>query len=178
MVVGKKELFKLLAIGTLTVALLLGGIVTTRHMQVAEPVSQVIGDFIPANEPGLEAAGTAARGGFFHEYRLDRDRLRSKQVEMLQDVVKSSQADTKSRDAAGMRLVEIAEAMEKELKAENLLKAEGYQECVIMVQTDSTTIVLQSPPMPAQQSKRVTDLVGKAINTSPEKLSLVTRGLP
>lgn len=178
MVVVKKELLKWLAVGTLTLVLLLGGISTIKHIQIPQPVNQVAGDFLPAGEPGTQTTTTVVSGGFFHEYRLSRDRLRSKQVEMLQEVVKNSGTDAKSRDAAGMRLVDITAAMEKELKAENLVKAEGYQECVIMVQADSTTVVLQSPPMQAQQIKRVKELVGKAVNTSPEKLSLVTRGLP
>ena len=97
---------------------------------------------------------------------------------MLQDIIKNSSSDAKSREAAAMRLVDITAAMEKELKAENLIKAEGYQECVIMFQADSTTIVLQSPPMQAQQIKRVKELVGQVVNSSPDKLALVTRGRP
>lgn len=178
MVVGKKDLLKWLVVGTLTLVLLLGSISTIKHLQPPLPVNQVAGDFAPAGELSSQTTTTVVSGGFFHEYRLSRDRLRSKQVEMLQEVAKNSGTDAKSRDAAGMRLVEITAAMEKELKAENLIKAEGYQECVIMVQADSTTVVLQSPPMQAQQIKRVKELVSKAVNSSPEKLSLVTRGQP
>lgn len=178
MIMGKKELLRLLVVGTLTVVLLLGTISTMKHLQQSVAVNQVAGDFVPVDEIDDKTATKVVSGGFFNEYRLNRDRLRSKQVEMLQDIIKNSSSDAKSRDAAALRLVDITNAMEKELKAENLLKAEGYQECVIMVQADSTTIVLQSPPMQPQQIKRVKELVGQAINSSPDKLSLVTRGQP
>ncbi|HCF51290.1 MAG TPA: hypothetical protein DER60_13475 [Syntrophomonas sp.] len=178
MVMGKKELLRVLVVGILTVVLLLGTISTMRHLQQPVAVNQVAGDFTPVEGIQAETTTNVVSGGFFNEYRLNRDRLRSKQVEMLQDVIKNSGSDAKTRDAAGMRLVDITAAMEKELKAENLIKAEGYQECVIMVQADSTTIVLQSPTMQPQQVKRVKELVGQAVNSSPDKLSLVTRGQP
>lgn len=178
MVMGRKELLKALAIGVLTIVLLLGTISTIKFFQQPVSVSQVAGDFKPVEETVSQTTTTVVAGGFFNEYRLSRDRLRSKQVEMLQDVINNNGSDAKTRDAAGMRLVDITSAMEKELKAENLVKAEGYQECVIMVQADSTSIVLQSPPMQPQQVKRVKELVGQAVNSSPEKLSLVTRGQP
>ncbi len=178
MVMGKKDLLICLAAVAFTLLLLWGGISTMQRVPPVQSVSQLGGDFLPVDEAFPEAINTVPEGGFFHEYRLSRDRLRSKQIEMLQDVIKNSQAEAKSREAAGIRLVEIAEAMEKELKAENLIKAEGYQECVVMVQAGSTTVVVQSPPMPLQQSKRVKELVSRAINSNPEQLSLVTRGLP
>lgn len=178
MVMGRKELLKMAAIGILTVVLILGAISTVRHLQQPVSVNQVAADFNPVEDSVSQTAVTASSGGFFNEYRLNRDRMRSKQVEMLQDVINNSGSDAKTRAAAGMRLVDITAAMENELKAENLIKAEGYQECVIMVQADSTTIVLQSPSMQPQQVKRVKELVGQAVNSSPDKLSLVTRGQP
>ena len=178
MVMGKRELLRLLAIGTLIVVLSAGIAATKKHLQESVAVNQVAGDFIPLDEIDARTSIKEASGGFFHEYRLNRDRLRSQQVEMLQDIIKNSSSDAKSREAAAMRLVDITAAMEKERKAENLIKAEGYQECVIMFQADSTTIVLQSPPMQAQQIKRVKELVGQVVNSSPDKLALVTRGQP
>lgn len=178
MIMGRKELLKTLLIGILTVVLLLGTITTIKYLQQPVSVNQVAGDFQPLEQSVSQTTTKVVSGGFFNEYRLNRDRMRSKQVEMLQNVISNSGSDAKTRDAAGMRLVDITTAMEKELKAENLLKAEGYQECVIMVQADSTTIVLQSPSMQPQQVKRVKELVGQAVNSSPDKLSLVTRGQP
>ena len=63
--------------------------------------------------------------GFFSEYRLERERIRGKQTELLKDIAGNPSNDKKVRDAAAMKLVEVADTVEKEMQAETLIKSEG-----------------------------------------------------
>ena len=177
MVIGRKQIVWILAV--LAILVITAALGSVTHRKQTASVSQVAGDFQPV-QPALEssAASDSANGNFFAEYRISRERLRSKQIEMLQSVMTQQAGDTKIRDAAGLRLVDITGAMEKELAAENLVKAEGYQECVVMFQPGHTTIVLQAFPLHEEQTKRIKTMVSQTVQCKQEQLSIITRGQP
>jgi stage III sporulation protein AH len=78
-------------------------------VQVSQPV---------VNSPVVpESTGTG--DSYFTEYRMERERMRGKQVEMLRGILDQSSNDKEARQAASLRLVEISADMEREMKAEN-----------------------------------------------------------
>ena len=72
--------------------------------------------------------------GFFAEYRMERERVRGEQVELLREMLNNPNVDEKSRAAAAAHLVQISEALEQEIKTEALIIARGFQDCVVIIQ--------------------------------------------
>lgn len=112
---------------------------------------------------------------FFSEYRMERERLRGKQLELLKEIINNDAHDAKARAAASARMVEITADMEKELKAENIVKSKGYKDCVIILQPQATTIIVQSENLTIDKEKELKDIVSKATGSSVDKMSIIVR---
>lgn len=81
---------------------------------------------------------------FFIQYRLERQQMRGKQVELLRDISNNESLTDEARQAAALRLVDISTDMEREMKAENLVKSSTGEDCVVVIQADSMVVVAAS----------------------------------
>ncbi|MGE5423343.1 MAG: SpoIIIAH-like family protein [Ignavibacteriales bacterium] len=79
---------------------------------------------------------------FFPTYRLQRERIRGQQLELLREIINNSNTDEKSRQSALERLLGLTSRMELELKAEGVLKADGCKEAVVIMQNNDATVVI------------------------------------
>jgi stage III sporulation protein AH len=112
---------------------------------------------------------------FFAEYRMERERTRGKQVELLREIINNQSTETKAREAASLRLVQISQDMENEMKSENLVKSKGYKECVVIIQHDNTVVIVQSERLNTEQENEVIKLVSNATGTEEEQINLILR---
>lgn len=115
---------------------------------------------------------------FFAEYRMERERMRGKEVEMLREILNQNGSDKESRQAASLRLVEISADMEKEMKAEYLMKSKGYQDCVVIIQPENTTVVVAADHLQLDQEQEITALVSKATKTREDQIVIIARDAP
>lgn len=111
--------------------------------------------------------------GFFAEYRMERESLRGKLTEMLSRIQSDPSADKASRQAASLRLVQISEDMEKEMKAENLIKSKGYVDCVVIFQDDATTVVVSASQLNSAQEADIRQTIGKTKDSGKLLLTLI-----
>lgn len=112
---------------------------------------------------------------FFAEYRLERDRTRGKQVEMLREILNQASAEKDARQAASLRLVEIATDIEKEMKAENLIKSKGFQDCVVIIQPENTTVVVAADGLNTDQEQELTKLVSRSTKNPEQEIAIIVR---
>jgi stage III sporulation protein AH len=137
-------------------------------VQVSQPV---------VNSPVVpESTGTG--DSYFTGYRMERERMRGKQVEMLRGILDQSSNDKEARQAASLRLVEISADMEREMKAENLIKAQGYEDCVIIIQPENTTVVIAVEHLQLDQEQELTSLVSKVTKSREDQIVIIARDAP
>ncbi len=113
--------------------------------------------------------------GFFSEYRLERERVRGKQTELLKDIVNNSANDKKVRDAAAMKLVETAAAVEKEMQAETLIKAQGFRDCAVIIEPKGVSIILDAKELSAEQEAEIIKTGSLATGFKEDKITVNTR---
>lgn len=113
--------------------------------------------------------------GFFAEYRMERERVRGEQVELLREMLNNPNVDEKSRAAASAQLVQILEALEQEIKTEALIKAQGFQDCVVIIQPQCTVVVVpvQTSSLPLDQEEELKKAVSQMAGCPPESVSVI-----
>lgn len=122
-----------------------------------------------------EKSSQIQKDQFFVEYRLERERLRSRQVEMLNEIVHNPASEKEARQAASLRLVEISRNMEREMQAESLVKSKGFEDCVIVMQPEGITAVVKSTSLPLEKEKEIQEMVSRVTESDTEKISIVWR---
>ncbi len=137
---------------------------------VAGSLPEVVGDIEPdpliSEQTGLD---------FFAEYRMERERVRSKEVENLKEVINQEKCSQEARDAAALRLVKISETVEKEVKTESLIKSQGYKDCAIIIQAETTTVVVLSSTLRLDQEEELKKTVSRSIPCPQDSICVIAR---
>lgn len=110
---------------------------------------------------------------FYSGYRMEREKVRGKQIDVLNEVINSQENNQQAQLAAANRLVQITEDMETELKAEQLLKSKGYRDCVVIMQGESATAVIQSNPLVTEEKLELKSMLGRLTNCKAEAVSII-----
>lgn len=131
------------------------------------------GAMIPATAVGSQAKLDSKQ--FFAQFRMERDRVRSQQVDLLREMVNTTTTAAESRAEAQKRLLELTQQMESEMKLENLMVAQGYTEAAAFIQSEGVTVVLFSSPLSLQQKKAISGLASRLIGCTDEQVSIICR---
>lgn len=110
---------------------------------------------------------------FFVEYRLQRDRVRSNEVEMLNKMVDNPNITAEGKKEAEEQLLVLIELMEKELMVENMLKAQGYKDAVFFLKDGRVNIVVQAAKLDETQFMQIADMVSTSTGVSIGDISVV-----
>ncbi len=122
-------------------------------------------------------AGSTVAGGsdFFVDYRLERDRIRSQQVEMLREIINNPKADDASRKAASTRWLAITEELGKEMELENLVKAKGFEDALVFLQENTAVVILKAKDLNAVESSKVMDVIRRGTGIKAENINVMTK---
>lgn len=139
-------------------------------------------DSIPKDEPqSTEPTVSTDSGGYdvddyYVEYRLERERSRGKQVELLYSIVNDLNASPEARQSAQQRLLDITLKIDREVSVENILRAKGLNDVVVFFQDDDAVTVVVPELSTAEQGTTVINLVARATSILPEKIMVIARG--
>lgn len=135
-------------------------------------------------EAKVQNTNTSARPGparssnaseFCARYRMEREQVRSREVSILNGVVKEGNGDSQARSKAMQRLVQISSDIEHEMKAENLVRCHGARDCVALLEPDITTMIIASPPMNEKQLTDIKSELGRMMGCEEGSINLVFR---
>lgn len=130
---------------------------------------------IKAEEILKSATDKAGQGGtaFFVEYRLERDRRRSQQIDMLKQIIDNPNAPTDSKQEAQKRLVELTKQMDLELQLEKLIVAKGYKEAAVFIQPQAVNVVVMAEKLTEEDANKIGDLVSRSTGRPREQISII-----
>ena len=77
---------------------------------------------------------------YFSQARVDLQSKRDEAIEKLQSIVDSQNADEASKKEAAKKIEVISEAISKENKIETLVTAKGVNNCIAIINDDSTKV--------------------------------------
>lgn len=110
---------------------------------------------------------------FFVEYRLQRDRIRASEVEMLNQMIENPNITGDAKQEAEVQLLNLIELMEKELMVESMLKAQGFKDAVFFIKDGKANVVVEAAELDATQFMQIADMVSSVTGLSIDDISVV-----
>ena len=171
-----------LILGVLVVALVAAGYINysynAQHSAANANISpspsvETVGDASPSPDGSTQTIASAA---FFSEFRNNRDKVRSQEVEYLDSVINNKNSDEESLKDAQMQEVEITQRMEKELNIEGLIKAKGFSDAVITLNEGSVNVVVDKDTLSKAEVAQVLDIVKRETGEKAENIKIMARG--
>ncbi len=120
-----------------------------------QSIPSVFSDFVPA----LEDWQFKEIDAFFVEYRLQRDRVRGQELEILNDFINNPNTTEAGKARAEEQLLRLVDIMEKELLVENLVKAQGYSDAIFFYKEDRAYLVLKAEGLTESQFAQISEMV-------------------
>ncbi len=96
---------------------------------------------------------------FFTEYRLERDKNRSKEYDMWQNIIESEKAEPTFKTLAQEEIVKIVSLTEKEMIIENLIIARGFNDALVFLTEDSITVLVEANELNPANIAQIQDIV-------------------
>ena len=112
---------------------------------------------------------------FFSEYKMERERTRSGQIEILREIVSNPNSSAQMRQEAQQKLIKISDNLEKESKIENALVAKGFKEAIVEIQPEAVMVIVPSNGLRQDEIARISDIVIKVSGCRMEDVVIVPK---
>lgn len=151
--------------------------------------SKYLGDAQYVNNPSVEDVTSIVSGGdassavqtgaaendYFAEARKNREDTRKEALELLQDTLADVKSDSAAKEKAVEKAAEIASRMDKESAIENLLKAKGFEDAVVMIGDSDVNVIVKADELISSQTMQIQDAVQSQTTVDLNNIKIVSR---
>lgn len=120
-----------------------------------------------------QAITEVKESGLLAEYRIERERIRSKELTLLREITSNTAGTSKAREAAYLKLVNLVDREEKEMQAEAIIKSQGFQDCVVVVTEGNTTVMVEGNSLAASEQEAIRKSVSIATGSTEKTISVL-----
>ncbi len=111
---------------------------------------------------------------FFDAYREDREATRAQTIMYLDEIIASEVSSTDAIVSAEDERLGVVSSMETELVLEGLIKATGFEDCVVTMGTSNVNVVVKTDTLSDEQIISITDLIVTETSTDPSKVVIIS----
>jgi stage III sporulation protein AH len=122
-----------------------------------------------------KANNSGAADSFFVEYRLERERTRGQQLEMLREVISSSGSGSETGQRAQEQLMVLSQSMARESEVESLVKARGYMDAAAYMDRKGVTVIVRTDDLSAEDGLRIKELVARCTGAGEEQIMIIPK---
>lgn len=144
---------------------------------IPEGVDDPLENLVPALENediGTEEDNELRPSGFYSNYRLERERVRSQEMEILTEMIADPASSEEIRTDAQRQKLAVASAIEEELLLEAMLMAKNFQDVAVFVQPGQVTVVV-SGAVDGQEATKISDMAARTTGVDHENIIIIPR---
>ncbi len=109
--------------------------------------------------PSVEAGAGVQQDTYFDNARYTRNQSRQEALALLNEIVNDQAVDEETRKNAYAEVVSYAKITEGEASLESVLKAKGFEECIVFLTSDTATVVVGGDALTGAESAQIFDAV-------------------
>ncbi len=116
---------------------------------------------------------TTDEDDYFAQARLDRMTSRDEATQTLEMIMNGGDSTDEEKEVASEEAVSISQLIESESKIENLIKAAGYEDCVVYLDGTSANIVVKSDGLQTAQAAQIKDILLSEVDVLNENIKII-----
>jgi len=130
------------------------------------------GDSLLVSGEGGEVEGTDA-AAYFSEARLTRQQSRDEAVETLQNLYNSAEVTDDQLVTLSAQATAIAKNIETEAKIENIIKAKGFEDCIVYITDESADVIVQTEGLLSTEAAQIKEAIIQETSVPVENISII-----
>lgn len=112
---------------------------------------------------------------YYIDSRLERERTRAQQVELLKELTNNAGVDAATKKEAYARLLKITEDMGKELEMENLIRARGFEDALVYLGASAATVLVKAGDLNKTEVAKIADIVARVSGIRLENITILPK---
>ena len=112
---------------------------------------------------------------YFAQYRSERMTTRNEELLQLDEVIANAQTDSVEKNQALSMKMELTTITEQELLLENLIKAYGFEEVVVVIgmESDNVNVITKSDNLTSDDAILIYSIIDEEISVSTENVKII-----
>ena len=110
---------------------------------------------------------------YFAEAKLTRQQSRDEAMESLKNMLADASLSSEQKTELAAQAQQISSAIEAESKIENLIKAKGFEECMVYYDTEKIDVIVKTDGLLENQVAQMQDIIIQETNLPAENISII-----
>ncbi len=110
---------------------------------------------------------------FFAEAKQTRQKSRDEAVMTLQQLIESKEVSAEQKSELALKTADMADKIEKEGKIENLIKAKGYEECMVYYDDERVDVIVRTSGLESEDAAKMKDIILKEVSIPSENIAII-----
>ena len=179
MIISKKHIVLSALVLALSVAVYLNWEYVKTNGDTFENTSKVAVDGAveetasPGGEDGKTGETAAYGEAYFAEAKLSRTKARDEAADALKYMLEDANLTTDQMTQLTIEAADIAKSIETEGKIENLIKAKGFQECMVYLADDKIDVLVKCSGMTDSEAAQIKDVILGEVAVPDSSISII-----
>lgn len=113
---------------------------------------------------------------FFVEFRLERERVRSRELDVLQQMINNPNITAETKSEAEKKLLSLQGVMEMELLVENAVKSQGFKNAILIMQEEGALIIVDAEELNSQQILLIAQIASQSTGFRASQINISSQG--
>lgn len=114
-----------------------------------------------------------ATASYFTSYRNDRESTRDQEILYYDAIIDSASSTEAAIAAAEQAKLDLISVMEKELAVEGLVKAQGFEDCVIAIADEKVNVVVKGSSLTENEVAQISTIVKEQLGTQLKNIVII-----
>lgn len=121
-----------------------------------------------------ESAASASKSSdeYFSQAKVNRQQTQDDIAEMTKKILESSEESDTAKAEAVAKAAELATVMEQQTNVESLIKAKGFEECMVFIQNGECSIVVRDSDLTADDALIIKDIATGQTGITVDKIKV------
>ncbi len=111
---------------------------------------------------------------YFDQARKNREEAREEAVDIIKDIAADLQSDNTAAQKMLDQTAALVKAMERESNIEGMIKAKGFEDCVVYIADEKCTVVVKAESLTQAQTLQISEMVATQSDVVAQNINIMT----
>lgn len=126
-------------------------------------------------DKNTETVTTTENDGYFQESKLARDTMYSQTLETYQGILNNSNVSEEQKAIVTQEITKLNKEKNAIMICENLISTKGFTNCVIFVNVDSVSIIVEADELKTDEIAQIQNIISRELGTDVENIHIMTK---
>ena len=127
------------------------------------------------SEEETQETSDSTYDGYFEESKLSRDTMYSQTLETYQGILNNSNVSEEQKAVVTQEIANLNKEKNAIMICENLICTKGFSNCVIFVNTDSISVIVESEELQQDQIAQIQNIISREMGAEIENIHIMTK---